>query len=566
MSDLPSAQRHALIAWANDAISTGWLPGNAVQALDEAITAAPGQLFEPGNRPLVAGLFGGTGVGKSSLLNRFAGEAVARASAERPTSRDITVYVHRSVSVDKLPDGFPMSRMRTALHNNEHYRHVMFIDMPDFDSVETANRDLVDLWLPHLDVVLYVVSPDRYRDDQGWRLLLEHARQHAWMFVMNHWDRGEEAQIADFRAQLAEAGLSDPLIYRSDSSAQAIPGNDDFPALEKALQDSADQSIVLALNELGIVARLKGLKSISDLWLTNLHACEQADELSDQWHSHWKQAGSTIKEGLEYKLHTQARSYAEADGSWLSRLRGQKQTAQGHAPTTARAVDDSVLARLDNALEDFINQQAQSTRVPVAALKQAVTDPYLRARRDFAPLVQDALDRSLAHPGHKLQRTLHKGFGLLCVILPLAAMGWIAWRVVNGFAVGGSNPAAYLGSNFAVNGALMLALAWLMPAFIQRKLQPSREKAALRGLQQGLDIALAEVEQAVDNGLKQLRSQADTLRQRYNALWESLATPQTHSLPEPVRRMLAAEVTGTVHRSLDVRANTHSSTDRAPLS
>jgi len=164
MSDLPAAQQQALELWANDAITAGWLDKNASSSLHETVVADPGQLFSVENRPLVVGLFGGTGVGKSTLLNRFAGAAIAKASAERPTSRSITLYVHESVSVDKLPDNFPMQKMRTEPHSNSLYQHVMFIDMPDFDSVEVANRDLVDVWLPHLDVVLYVVSPDRYLD------------------------------------------------------------------------------------------------------------------------------------------------------------------------------------------------------------------------------------------------------------------------------------------------------------------------------------------------------------------------------------------------------------------
>ncbi len=197
MSDLPTTQRLALENWAQQAIDAGWLPLAAARSLQDVTTAAPAQLFHTVNRPLVAGLFGGTGVGKSTLMNRLAGESIARASAERPTSRDITVYVHQSVSVDRLPGNFPMDRIRTALHNNDQYRHVLFIDMPDFDSVESTNRELVNLWLPHLDVVLYVVSPERYRDDQGWRLLLHHAHKHAWLFIMNHWDRSDPVQLEE---------------------------------------------------------------------------------------------------------------------------------------------------------------------------------------------------------------------------------------------------------------------------------------------------------------------------------------------------------------------------------
>ena len=43
--------------------------------------------------------------------------------------------------------------------------------MPDFDSIDQNNRHLVLEWLPHIDVLIYVVSPERYRDEKAWRLL-----------------------------------------------------------------------------------------------------------------------------------------------------------------------------------------------------------------------------------------------------------------------------------------------------------------------------------------------------------------------------------------------------------
>lgn len=569
MSDLPTVQRQALEAWASQAIDAGWLPASATDSLQSLTTAAPAQLFETQNRPLVAGFFGGTGVGKSTLLNRLAGETIARASVERPTSRDITVYVHRSVSVDRLPAGFPMQHMRTALHNNEKYRNVMFIDMPDFDSVESANRDLVNLWLPHLDVVLYVVSPERYRDDQGWRLLLRHATEHAWLFVMNHWDRGDPVQLADFLQQLAAAGLEDPLLFRCDSSAPGTasdtgPRDDDFEQLQLILSKLSDRAIIDALDELGILARLRALKAGTDHWLAALGDASTVSELPAAWQCHWARAGDALDNSMVHKAQLLGRFHAATEVSWIRRWRTRNNTFTAAPPSAL--VDEAWLSRLDDILADFLNQQAQSCRLPLEALKRSVAVPYAQARRDVASVLDDAVQRALALPGNRWQRGAYRVTGILCTLLPLASMGWISWRVVGGFVAGGSNPAAYLGSNFAINGALLLILSWTIPAFLRHRFRPSVEKSVVLGVRQGLSAALGRIERAVTQGLEQLDHSAIQLRQTYATLWQSLAPAPAAQLPESVRRMLAVEMAAPAQRALAVRATTHSSTESAPVS
>lgn len=572
MSDLPTAQAQRLEHWADRAISQGWLPDDAPKALHLATNANPGQLFQQPGRPLVVGLFGGTGVGKSTLLNRLSGEHIARASAERPTSRDITVYVHRSISVDRLPENLPMQRMRTSLHNNASYRQVMFIDMPDFDSVEQSNRELVNLWLPHLDVVMYVVSPERYRDDQGWQLLQRHAKEHAWLFVINQWDRGSPEQRDDFIEQLASQGLPKPLVYCTDCANPAhAPGTDtanatdDFPALQKMLLFLSDDQIINHLQEHGVLARLQELKVLGDQWLQPLGSDTVFAALSSRWAELREPHQEALSQALQLPCAQIAQSFAEQTPFW-KRLFSRHNSAPHNDPRALEPLTATLNERIQAQLDNFLNQQAYDSVLPLQAMRTALSDSPAQPSEQSRQRLQDAMNHALLHPGQAWQRKLYALMNLLCLLLPLAALGWISYRVISGFAAGGSDPSAYLSSNFAVNGALLLGVSWLLPALAHTWLKPSREQAALQGLEQGINNVMEQTHQHVADSLAQLGRQAEHLRDDYRQLWTQLPADNSAQLPEAVQRMLSQSVGQAPVRALDVRANTHTATDSAPLS
>jgi hypothetical protein len=172
------------------------------------------------DRPLlVVMLMGGTGVGKSTLLNALAGSAIAAASFARPTTRDPVVYYHESVQPSRLD--LALQHCRLVQHDRPALEQKVLVDTPDLDSNDLANREKLRELLPVADIVLYVGSQEKYHDRLGWELFLQHRQRRAFAFVLNKWDRcvvkgasgmrPDEDLLQDLRGE----GFEEPLLFRT---------------------------------------------------------------------------------------------------------------------------------------------------------------------------------------------------------------------------------------------------------------------------------------------------------------------------------------------------------------
>ena len=523
-----SDSKQAIMQWAAQAEENGLLTTTDIAAIDVIAEQTPAALFDSSNRPLVVAFFGGTGVGKSTLLNRLAGDTIARTGVERPTSREITLYLHDSIEVNHLPTEFPVDKINTVSHHDDNNRHTLWIDMPDFDSAETANRDLVNDWLPHIDLLVYVVSPERYKDDQGWRLLLQHGFRHAWIFVMNHWDRGIEAQREDFTALLKRAGLQQPLLFCTDSSGAAPTGGvDEFAALKTSVQSLADSNTIDQLEARGISIRAHELQTQVSTLLAQLDNPDGLKGLSSEWNTEWQRVAEQITASVAWKIPLIAQPFEASRVSWfrsaLGALSGRRHdtdrtpgniqsigdvAAVDHTPdravttnayrptspgTTVELLDADALTAINDARQ-FAVLQAPVHNLPPPLIAKAIEREETRQSNNTiaalnAPINQ-ALQQSLQSPGNAFQRFLHRVFGVLAGLLPVLAMCWAGYRIVMAFYEGGSQPGAYLGGAFAINSLLLIALAWALPFFLQQKVRPSLAKAAERGLKLGLQKTL----------------------------------------------------------------------------
>lgn len=166
---------------------------------------------------LVIALLGGTGSGKSSLLNALAGERIAAVSPVRPhTNRPLAwVPPEAEPALGQLLDRLQLGDRAP----NHRFPGLALLDLSGVDSIAPDHRAGVEALLPEIDAAIWVLDPVKYNDAVLHREFLARLADSAdqFVFVLNQIDRvteeEQEAVLADLAAILREDGIAQPVIF-----------------------------------------------------------------------------------------------------------------------------------------------------------------------------------------------------------------------------------------------------------------------------------------------------------------------------------------------------------------
>lgn len=279
--------------------------------------------------PLVVATFGGTGVGKSSLVNALVGEDVSAAGRQRPTTTQPIVLAHPQT--DLTAYDLPVGEVRVVTRDIPLLRDIVLIDCPDPDTTEgeTSESNLARLHrlLPYCDVLLYASTQQKYRSARVSDELLSAASGCRLVFVQTHADLDEDIRD-DWRRQLdSKYSVADLFFVDSRRALQeqqsGIRPTGEFGRLIDLLfreLSSAQRVRIRRANLLGLVHEV--VQRARDSLTGDAASVEQLNSaLARQRHKSTERMSSRLRDEL-----------LVSRGLWEQRLLGQITQLWGYSP------------------------------------------------------------------------------------------------------------------------------------------------------------------------------------------------------------------------------------------
>lgn len=419
-----------------------------VRALAEAVEACQGRVDEEivaearrvtqqvdqrlalsGSATVVA-LAGATGSGKSSLFNAVSGTDLARVGVRRPTTSEPLAVTWGDEPTEDLLDWLQVSRRHAiATEGNAAGARLdgpggsggldglVLLDLPDHDSTEKGNQLQVDRMVRLVDVMVWVVDPQKYADavlhDRYLKPLVEHAP--VMVVVLNQVDRLDAAQrkacLRDLRRLLDSEGLT-----RTEIRAVSAETGEGLVELRELIADRV-------AGKLAAARRLSADVATAADRLAAASGFAAAPELS-------KRSVSAMNTAMAEAAGAEAVAEAVRDAwrvrgaaatgwpvvAWVGRLKPDplRRLHLDRLPTSAKgppkAIDPTAVGRTSLPLRSGVQAARVDTAVRAladeasAGLSRGWADAVRNAARAEEPRLADRLDRAVARTDLDIDR------------------------------------------------------------------------------------------------------------------------------------------------------------------
>jgi GTP-binding protein EngB required for normal cell division len=347
----------------------------------------------------VVALAGSTGSGKSSLFNAITGIDLAVTGVRRPTTAHPLACTWGQEGSQALLDWLQIPPARRVARESElgpapgAMRGLVLLDLPDHDSMVTEHRAEVDRLVGLVDLLVWVVDPQKYADallhEQYLRRLTAHGA--VVVVVLNQVDRLTPQQqrecLDDLRGLLQRDGLADvPVLAVSATRGDGMQAVQQV--LQRAVRSRQTSAERLAADVTALALRLADEAGLSDALPEQGTGRTDAGGAAGEQQLLAEVAAAVGVPALTEVVRRGARRRAQDAVGWpVARLARRVRAGPGEqqtGPVVALAVQDAtpvVHARVDLAVRAFVEQ---ATAAVPQAWARRVHDDVRSAGADLA--------------------------------------------------------------------------------------------------------------------------------------------------------------------------------------
>ena len=420
--------------------------------VDSAVLDAARRVVDQADRRLaisgsatVVALAGATGSGKSSIFNVLSGTTLATVGVRRPTTAHAMACSWGAESAEDLLDWLQIPR-RHALEADPSMAAALdglvLLDLPDHDSTEVDHRMEVDRLVQLVDMLVWVVDPQKYADAAIHDRYLKPLAQHAdvMLIILNQVDKLSMSQreqcLKDLRRLLTSEGLAKvPVMAVSAVTGEGIDGLRETLAKQvaekqaAALRLAADVSVAAAkLSEASGTTKVTALtqSSINQL-TTQVAIAAGVPVVTEAVGKAWRLRGGlatgwpVLAWVAKFKPDPLRRLHLDRLG--VGRRR-QEIDPSGVGRTSLPATSGVQKARVDTAVRTLADQAAEG-------LTRGWADEIKRAARSAEDALPDRVDRAIATTDldlakHRRWWQLIRVLQWLLVAAVIVGLGWLA--------------------------------------------------------------------------------------------------------------------------------------------
>ena len=282
--------------------------------------------------PLVVAAFGGTGTGKSALVNALVGQECTTSGKQRPTTRQPVLIAHSNTEIEALGlsiEDFHVVRMDASI-----LRDIVIVDCPDPDTSESddsgSNLSILRQVLPFCDVLIYTSTQQKYKSARVGQELIQSAVGCQLFFVQTHGDTDEDIredwrQTLEKHYQVPEVFFVDSLHALQEQQAGRRPSGE-FARLQDRITTQ------LAASQRARIRRANLVDLLQDVLSHCRKELESAQPQVDQLEQGLREQCDSLKSHMADQLRDEL---LKSENLWERRLLSSVTDVWGFSPFSA---------------------------------------------------------------------------------------------------------------------------------------------------------------------------------------------------------------------------------------